>query len=132
MPAAIAALLKKPTAATTAIKAPVYSIGKDGKPVIKASALGTLIGTNVAPTAGVPVTANMAMAPAVAAAINPSSTTKATVMRGSTSQPKTKPVTAAGTPAALSSPKASLANSETPDGKPDPVKKAISDVLRKK
>ena len=79
----------------------------DAKPVIKASALDTLMGTNAAHTACALVTANMAMAPAVAEAINPSSTAKTTCMRSSTSQTKTKLVTASGMSAVLNTPKAS-------------------------
>ena len=58
----------------------------DGRPVIKENALGALMGTNVSSIASVLVTINMAMAQADAVAINFSSTTKMTVMRGSTSQ----------------------------------------------
>ena len=70
----------------TTIKDPIYYIGMDGRPVIKENALGALMGTNVSSISGVIVTKNMAMAQADAAAINSSSTTKMTVMRGSTSQ----------------------------------------------
>ena len=105
----------------------------DGKPVIKASALGTLMGTNAAHTACALVTANMAMAPAVAEAINPSSTAKTTCMRSSTSQTKTKtkPVTASGMPAVLNSPKANLANASHPMVNLAFAKKTSSDVLQK-
>ena len=58
----------------------------DGRPVIKENALGALMGTNVSSIASVLVTINMEMAQADAVAINFSSTTKMTVMRGSTSQ----------------------------------------------
>ena len=91
----------------TTIKDPIYYIGMDGRPVIKENALGALMGTNAAHTACAPVTANMAMAEAIAEAINPSSTAKTTCMRSSTSQTKTKPVTASGMPAVLNTPKAS-------------------------
>ena len=48
-------------------------------------------------------------------------------------QPKKLQVTASGMPAALTkSPNAKSEPSETPDGKPDPVKKALSDAIRKK
>ena len=70
----------------TTIKDPIYYIGMDGRPVIKENALGALMGTNVSSISGVIVTKNMAMAQADAAAINSFSTTKMTVMRGSTSQ----------------------------------------------
>jgi hypothetical protein len=103
----------------------------DGKPVIKASALGTLMGSNAAHTACALVTANMAMAPAVAEAINPSSTAKITCMRSSTSQTKTKPVTASGMPAVLNKPKASLANASHPMVTLAFAKNASSDVLQK-
>ena len=88
--------------------------------------------TNVATTAGAPVDANMAMTQAVAVAINPSCIAKTIVSPSSTSKQKTKPVTASGMTTALTSSKARLATSETPDGKPDPMKKAISNILRKK
>ena len=104
----------------------------DGKPVIKESLLCALMDTNVATTAGAPVDANMAMTPAVAVAINPSCIAKTIVSPSSTSKQKTKPVTASGMTTALTSSKARLATSETPDGKPDPMKKAISNILRKK
>ena len=58
----------------------------DGRLVSKENALGALMGTNVAPTADAPMTINIAMAQADAAAIYSSITTKMTVMRGSTSQ----------------------------------------------
>ena len=131
MPYAIAALLKKQTAATNTIKDPVYYIDMDSQPVIKASVLGALMGTNVAPTVGAPVTANMAMKPAFAAATNHSSIAKTTFMCSSTSQPKTKPMTASGISTALTSPKASLAIASHPMVNLAFVKKAISDVLKK-
>lgn len=68
------------------------------------------------------------LSPALAAAINPTGTAKATVMRGST-QSQSK---ADKAKAALSAGKPSLSSEGTHDGKPDPVKKALSDVMRKR
>ena len=88
--------------------APVMAVSKDGKPMVKASALG---GT---PTA------------AVAAAINPSATNQATVVH----PPKPK-ATPSGMPAALASPRGPQ-TPPAPGEKPDPIKKAVAETLKKK
>ena len=90
--------------------------------------------TNVAPTTSAPVIAYMAMEKAVAAAINPSSTSKTTDMRSSTSQPKNERVTDSAMLKAHTSLKArsQFGQCETFDRKPDLVRKAISDFFSKK
>mmetsp|Transcript_30133 Transcript_30133/g.37240 ORF Transcript_30133/g.37240 Transcript_30133/m.37240 type:complete len:168 (-) Transcript_30133:460-963(-) len=82
------------------------SVGKDGKPMVRASALGAL----TTPTASSAPTA------AIAAAINPTATNQATVMR----------------PATAPRPQAAQDDEAPVVPKPDPVKKAINDTLKKK
>lgn len=99
--------------------APVMTVSKDGKPMVKASALGGV-------TTAAPVAAPTA---AVAAAMSPSSTNQATVMRPAA--PVKPKATATGMPAALA-PKVGPQTPPPADEEPDPVKKAVAETLKKK
>ena len=119
MPVA-APTVAQPGMPATVASAPVMTVSKDGKPMVKASALGGVT------TAASPVAAPTA---AVAAAMNPTATNQATVMRPAA--PVKPKATATGMPAALA-PKVEPQTPQPVDEEPDPVKKAVAETLKKK